>query len=54
MDLGGLEQIQFLLGHASVQATKRYIGYAQKRRSLETRSMIGLESRSKTRQPKKS
>lgn len=27
---GELEQIQFLLGHASVQTTKRYIGCRQK------------------------
>ena len=26
---GELEQVQFLLGHASVQTTERYIGYKQ-------------------------
>ena len=29
---GELEQIQFLLGHASVQTTERYIGYEQRLR----------------------
>jgi hypothetical protein len=27
---GELEQVQFLLGHSSVQTTERYIGYRQK------------------------
>jgi site-specific recombinase XerD len=27
---GGLEQIQFLLGHVSVQTTERYVGCRQK------------------------
>ena len=38
---GELEQIQFLLGHASVQTTERYIGCRQ---NLKRRSMIGFKS----------
>src|ERR1700674_2720076 len=30
---GELEQIQFLLGHVSVQTTERYLGYKQKLRN---------------------
>ena len=39
---GELEQIQFLLGHASVQTIERYIGCRQNLR--EKRSMIDFES----------
>jgi integrase len=39
---GELEQIQFLLGHASVQTTERYLGCKQKlRRAVNDR--MGLE-----------
>ena len=46
-DLGGeLEQIQFLLGHASVQTTERYIGCKQKlREAVNDRFQISLTDR---------
>ena len=46
-DAGGeLEQIQFLLGHASVQRTKRYIGCKQKlREAVNDRFQISLTNR---------
>ena len=41
-DSGGeLEQIQFLLGHASVETTERYLGFKQKfREAVNDRFMI--------------
>jgi site-specific recombinase XerD len=40
---GELEQIQFLLGHASVQTTERYIGCKQKlREAVNDRFRISL------------
>jgi len=39
---GELEQIQFLLGHASVQTTERYLGYKQKL-SQAVNHNLGLE-----------
>jgi integrase len=39
---GELEQIQFLLGHASVQTTERYLGYKQKI-SEAVNDNLGLE-----------
>ena len=39
---GELEQIQFLLGQASVQTTERYLGYKQKLRHA-VNDAIGLE-----------
>ena len=43
---GGLEQIQFLLGHASVQTTERYIGCRQKfKDAVNDRFQISLPSR---------
>ena len=39
---GELEQIQFLLGHASVQTTERYLGCKQKLRHAVNDTM-GLE-----------
>ena len=39
---GELEQIQFLLGHASVQTTERYLGCKQKLR-YAVNDAIGLE-----------
>jgi len=40
---GELEQIQFLLGHASVQTTERYIGYRQKfKEAVNDRFRISL------------
>lgn len=39
---GELEQIQFLLGHASVQTTERYLGCKQKLRHA-VNDAIGLE-----------
>jgi site-specific recombinase XerD len=39
---GELEQIQFLLGHASVQTTERYLGCKQKLRHA-VNDTIGLE-----------
>jgi site-specific recombinase XerD len=40
---GELEQIQFLLGHVSVQTTERYLGCKQKLREA-VNDRIGLES----------
>jgi integrase len=41
---GELEQIQFLLGHASVQTTERYIGCRQKfKDAVNDRFQISLE-----------
>ena len=43
---GELEQIQFLLGHASVQTTERYIGCRQKfKDAVNDRFQISLPSR---------
>jgi integrase len=43
---GELEQIQFLLGHASVQTTERYIGCRQKfKNAVNDRLQISLTSR---------
>jgi integrase len=39
---GELEQIQFLLGHVSVQTTERYLGYKQRTRSA-VNDRIGIE-----------
>jgi site-specific recombinase XerD len=39
---GELEQIQFLLGHASVQTTERYLGCTQ-RLSQAVNDKLGLE-----------
>ena len=40
---GELEQIQFLLGHASVQTTERYIGCRQNfRKAVNDRFLISL------------
>jgi integrase len=39
---GGLEQIQFLLGHVSVQTTERYIGCKQRFRSA-VNDKLGIE-----------
>jgi site-specific recombinase XerD len=39
---GELEQIQFLLGHISVQTTERYLGCRQRMRSA-VNDRIGLE-----------
>jgi len=39
---GELEQIQFLLGHVSVQTTERYLGYKQKLRCA-VNDRIGIE-----------
>lgn len=38
----GLEQIQFLLGHVSIQATERYLGCKQRIRSA-VNDRIGIE-----------
>jgi site-specific recombinase XerD len=40
---GELEQIQFLLGHVSVQTTERYLGYKQRLREAAN-DKIGLEN----------
>jgi site-specific recombinase XerD len=42
---GELEQIQFLLGHVSVQTTERYLGCKQRIRSA-VNDRIGIPSRS--------
>jgi integrase len=39
---GDLEQIQFLLGHASIQTTERYLGCKQRTRSA-VNDRIGIE-----------
>jgi site-specific recombinase XerD len=39
---GELEQIQFLLGHVSVQTTERYLGCKQKLRNA-VNDQLGLE-----------
>lgn len=39
---GELEQIQFLLGHVSVQTTERYLGYKQRFRNA-VNDHTGLE-----------
>ena len=45
---GELEQIQFLLGHASVQTTERYIGCRQKfKDAVNDRFQISLASRAR-------
>ena len=41
---GELEQIQFLLGHVSVQTTERYLGCAQ-RISSAVNDRIGIEAK---------
>jgi site-specific recombinase XerD len=40
---GELEQIQFLIGHVSVQTTERYLGYKQRLREAAN-DKIGLEN----------
>ncbi len=40
---GELEQIQFLLGHVSVQTTERYLGFKQKLREA-VNDLIGLDA----------
>jgi integrase len=45
---GELEQIRFLLGHASVQTTERYIGCRQHlREAVNDRFEISLRSKAK-------
>lgn len=47
-DAGGeLEQIQFLLGHVSVQTTERYIGCKQRLRVAEN-DRLGIEPGERT------
>ena len=44
---GELEQIQFLLGHASVQTTERYLGCKQRiRQAVNDRIDVHLETHS--------
>ena len=40
---GKLEQIQFLLGHASVETTERHLGRTQQRLRSAVNDCIGLE-----------
>jgi hypothetical protein len=40
---GELEQIQFLLGHVSVETTERYLGCKQRIRGAVNDRMIGIE-----------
>ena len=40
---GELEQIQFLLGHVSVQTTERYLGCKQRFREAVNDRSIGIE-----------
>jgi site-specific recombinase XerD len=44
---GELEQIQFLLGHVSVQTTERYLGCKQRIRNA-VNDRIGIQSRRRT------